>query len=65
LAEEAPVGEALFRAVSAARDGAARTAGMIARRGRSSYLGSRALGHSDPGAEAVVVWLEAVRNALR
>jgi triose/dihydroxyacetone kinase / FAD-AMP lyase (cyclizing) len=65
LAEESPVGEALFRAVSAARDGAARTAGMIPRRGRSSYLGSRALGHSDPGAEAVVVWLEAVRNAVR
>jgi triose/dihydroxyacetone kinase / FAD-AMP lyase (cyclizing) len=64
LADEAPVGEALFRAVSAARDGAARTADMVARRGRSSYLGNRALGHPDPGAEAVVVWLEAVRDAV-
>ena len=64
LAAEEPIGEALFRAVTAARDGTARTADMVARRGRSSYLGRRALGHPDPGAEAVVVWLEAVRNAV-
>ena len=46
------------------RDGAARTATMPPRRGRSSYLGDRALGHADPGAEAVVVWLSAVHHAL-
>jgi triose/dihydroxyacetone kinase / FAD-AMP lyase (cyclizing) len=59
-----PPGEALFRAVSAAREGAERTATMTARRGRSSYLGERAVGHPDPGAEAVVVWLDAVRHVL-
>jgi dihydroxyacetone kinase len=37
---------------------------MTARRGRSSYLGERAVGHPDPGAEAVVVWLDAVRHVL-
>jgi dihydroxyacetone kinase len=33
---------------------------MVPRRGRSSYLGERALGHPDPGAEAVAVWLGAI-----
>lgn len=64
LAANEPPREAVFRAVNAARDGAARTASIAARRGRSSYLGDRAIGHPDPGAEAVVVWLEAVATAL-
>jgi dihydroxyacetone kinase len=37
---------------------------MAPRRGRSSYLGDRALGHADPGAEAVAIWLAAVQHAL-
>ncbi|MGK9166674.1 dihydroxyacetone kinase subunit DhaK [Inquilinus limosus] len=56
--------EALGEAVAAAREGAARTATLQPRRGRSSYLGARAVGHPDPGAEAVVVWLEALRGGL-
>lgn len=64
LSEGEPAGEALFRAVSAAAQGAADTAAMLPRRGRSSYLGERALGHPDPGAEAVAVWLKAIRSAL-
>ncbi len=56
--------EALSRAVTAARAGAAQTATVIPRKGRSSYLGERALGHPDPGAAAVVVWLEAISEAL-
>jgi len=64
LAEGRPPRDALSAAVEAARDGAARTAGMAPRRGRSRYLGDRALGHADPGAEAVVVWLEAVAGQL-
>src|SRR6185437_14283647 len=59
-----PWREALGGAVDAAREGAARTATMAPRRGRSSYLGDRALGHVDPGAEAVVIWLSAVHHAL-
>jgi dihydroxyacetone kinase len=55
-----PTKEALTAAVAAARAGAAATATMKPRRGRSSYLGDRALGHPDPGAEAVVVWLNAL-----
>ncbi len=56
---------ALDKALQAARAGASATARMTPRRGRSSYLQERALGISDPGAEAVVVWLDAIRDALR
>ena len=54
----------LDAAVTAAEAGAERTAAMPPRRGRSSYLGDRALGHADPGAQAVAVWLRAVRDAV-
>jgi dihydroxyacetone kinase len=54
----------LTEAVAAARKGTDETAGILARRGRSSYLGERALGTVDPGAEAVVIWLEAIDNEL-
>ena len=57
--------EALAAAVRAAQDGTAATAAVTARLGRSSYLGDRVLGHPDPGAEAVAVWLAAVLAALR
>jgi triose/dihydroxyacetone kinase / FAD-AMP lyase (cyclizing) len=33
---------------------------MTPKRGRSSYLGDRAVGHPDPGAEAVAIWLAAL-----
>ena len=52
--------ESLAAAVRAAEEGANAAASMIPRRGRSSYLGERCLGHPDPGAEAVVIWLRAV-----
>jgi triose/dihydroxyacetone kinase / FAD-AMP lyase (cyclizing) len=54
------VADALRGATAAAKDGARATIGMTPRQGRSSYLGDRALGHPDPGAEAVVVWLGAL-----
>jgi dihydroxyacetone kinase len=52
--------DALRAAAAAAATGAQATADLMPRRGRSSYLGTRALGHADPGAEAVAVWLGAV-----
>jgi dihydroxyacetone kinase len=55
---------ALREAVAAADRGAAATAAMIPRRGRSSYLGDRALGHPDPGAVAVATWLRAMSESL-
>lgn len=53
------IADQLDAAAQAARDGAAGTAAMQPRRGRSSYIGDRALGHPDPGAVAVAMWLEA------
>ena len=53
---------ALAAAVPAAKEGAQATRHLVARRGRSSHWGDRALGHPDPGAIAVGVWLEALRG---
>ena len=50
----------LRAAATAAEAGAAATAQLAPRRGRSSYLGARALGHPDPGAVAVATWLRAL-----
>jgi dihydroxyacetone kinase len=60
LDAELPADEALRAAAGAAATGAQATADMAPRRGRSSYLGDRALGHVDPGAEAIAVWLGAL-----
>ena len=57
-------GGTLDAAVSAAEEGAAATALMSPRLGRSSYLGDRVLGDVDPGAHAVALWLAAIRDAL-
>ncbi len=58
------VGPVLISALEAASDGAERTAGMTPRRGRSSYLGDRALGNVDPGAAAVVCLLRSIVREL-
>jgi dihydroxyacetone kinase len=55
---------ALREAVAMADRGAEATASMTPKRGRSSYLGDRALGHPDPGAVAVAIWLRAVSKSL-
>jgi triose/dihydroxyacetone kinase / FAD-AMP lyase (cyclizing) len=55
---------ALLTAVAAAEHGADATAQMKPVLGRSSYLGERVLGHADPGARAISVWLRAVCAAL-
>jgi dihydroxyacetone kinase len=65
LAGSQQIDAALKAAVDAATEGTAQTASMHPRRGRSSYVGDRALGHVDPGAHAVALWLAAVRDALR
>ncbi|POM23679.1 PTS-dependent dihydroxyacetone kinase, ADP-binding subunit DhaL [Actinomadura rubteroloni] len=49
-------------AARAAADGAARTAGLRARRGRASYLGDRALGAADPGAAGIALLFWAVAS---
>ena len=56
--------ETLVAAVEAAERGAEATAHLKPRLGRSSYLGDRVLGHPDPGAQAVAIWLRAASEAL-
>jgi triose/dihydroxyacetone kinase / FAD-AMP lyase (cyclizing) len=56
--------QAVWAAVEAAAQGAAATAQMKPKLGRSSYLGDRVLGHPDPGARAVSIWLRAVCQSL-
>lgn len=58
--EGVSTGEGLSRAVQAARAGTNETARLDPRFGRSSYVGDRAIGHVDPGAEAVTIWLGAL-----
>ena len=64
LEEGCSTGDALERAVRAAEEGAEATARMLPKRGRSSYLGDRAIGHPDPGATAVAIWLRAIVSAI-
>jgi dihydroxyacetone kinase len=56
--------EDLLAALAAADRGVEATAQMKPRLGRSSYLGDRVLGHPDPGAKAVAIWLRAAVEAL-
>lgn len=51
-------------ALSAAKEGAAATAGMLARRGRAARLGERSRDGLDPGAVSMCYWLQAVGEAL-
>jgi dihydroxyacetone kinase len=55
----------LQAAIAAADAGVEATKTMRPRLGRSAYVGERALGHADPGAYAVAVWLGAARAALQ
>jgi dihydroxyacetone kinase-like protein len=49
----------LERAAHAAAAGAAATEALVAHKGRASYLGERAIGHRDPGAESTTLLLRA------
>lgn len=53
-------GRSLAEAAAAARAGAEATKPLIARKGRASYLGERAIGHVDPGATSSALLLEAL-----
>lgn len=49
----------LQQAADAAAAGAAATEPLVARKGRASYLGERAIGHRDPGAQSTTLLLRA------
>jgi dihydroxyacetone kinase-like protein len=54
--------EVLRAAADAAARGAASTDGIVARKGRASYLGERAIGHRDPGAQSSALILAAAAD---
>ena len=56
--------EALGAAVAAAEEGVEYTKGIIARKGRASYLGERSLGHQDPGATSSYLILRTMQEFL-
>ncbi|WP_422924064.1 glycerone kinase [Singulisphaera sp. PoT] len=56
--------DAISSAADAAKAAAEATATLQPRKGRSSYLGERTLGHPDPGAIAVATWLRAIAESL-
>lgn len=53
----------LDAAAAAALEGAAATEPIVARKGRASYLGERAIGHRDPGAQSTAYLLRAAADA--
>ncbi|HXH32858.1 MAG TPA: dihydroxyacetone kinase subunit DhaL [Plantibacter sp.] len=53
----------LDAAATAALEGAVATEPLVARKGRASYLGERAIGHRDPGAQSTAYLLRAAATA--
>ena len=58
-------GQAARSAFEAANAGVEATLPMQARRGRASYLGSRSIGHQDPGATSTALVFGALERAAR
>lgn len=53
----------LAAAADAAEAGAVATEPLVARKGRASYLGDRAIGHRDPGAQSTALLLRAAADS--
>jgi ATP-dependent dihydroxyacetone kinase len=62
LQQGASIADGWQRAIAAAESGAAATAAMHPRVGRAAYLGDRAIGTPDAGAEAVLVWMQSIAS---
>lgn len=59
-----PFAEAARACAAAAAAGRDATVGMMAKKGRASYLGERSVGHQDPGATSSHLLLEAAARTL-
>jgi dihydroxyacetone kinase-like protein len=64
LSAGADLDVALHAAASAAAAGRDATVAMLARKGRASYLGTRSVGHQDPGATSIVLLIDAAAAVL-
>ncbi len=58
------VAEVLRAAADAAQKGVEDTEDLVARKGRASYLGERAVGYQDPGATSTYLLLDAAARTL-
>ncbi|MBO3458008.1 dihydroxyacetone kinase subunit DhaL [Aetokthonos hydrillicola Thurmond2011] len=56
--------EAIRQAVTAAEQGMKDTIPMLAKKGRSSYLGERSVGHQDPGATSSYLMLKSLLQVI-
>ncbi|WP_416357986.1 dihydroxyacetone kinase subunit DhaL [Aureimonas phyllosphaerae] len=63
-ASGADVGTALGLAARAAAEGRDATRTMVASKGRAARLGTRSLGHVDPGAASAAIVIDALREAF-
>lgn len=63
-AADLPRDELLVRVRDCANQSAQATAQMAAQRGRSSFLGERALGHVDPGSRSMALIIGSICDAL-
>jgi dihydroxyacetone kinase-like protein len=63
LSADAAPAQILAAAADAAESGAVATEPLVARKGRASYLGERAIGHRDPGATSTALILRAAADA--
>ncbi|MDT7728351.1 MAG: phosphoenolpyruvate---glycerone phosphotransferase subunit DhaL [Actinomycetota bacterium] len=63
--EGSDIAGVLAAAADAADKGAESTVDLVARKGRASYLGERAVGHMDPGARSTALLLHAFAEAAQ
>jgi dihydroxyacetone kinase-like protein len=56
---------ALERALKAAKQGLKSTIPIVAKKGRASYLGERAVGHQDPGATSTYLIIKVIYEFVR
>ncbi len=59
------LGEIVKQGAAAAEKGMKDTIGIIAKKGRASYLGQRSIGHQDPGATSSYLLLAAAAETFR
>lgn len=64
LREDPDFANGLRRAVKAAEAGVEYTKTIIATKGRASYLGSRSIGHADPGAASSLLMLQVIAQEV-
>ncbi|MFF5794078.1 dihydroxyacetone kinase subunit DhaL [Paeniglutamicibacter sp. NPDC012692] len=62
VGQDADAASVIAAAADAAEQGAVATEPLIARKGRASYLGERAIGHRDPGAQSTALLLRAAAD---